>query len=55
MLVHLGVVRPDCLPAACADAADARALGAREHVDVLVGGASPLPHLLIIARDELRD
>ena len=55
MLVHFGIVRPECLPAACADAADARALGAREHVDVLVGGASSLHRLMIIAHDELRD
>ena len=55
MLVHFRVVRPECLPPACADAADARALGAREHVDILVGGASSLHRLMIIARDELRD
>ena len=55
VLVHLGIVRPECLPAACGDAADARALGAREHVHVLVGGASSLHRLMIIAHDGLRD
>ena len=55
VLIHLGIVRPECLPATRVDAADARALRAREHVHVLVGGASSLHRLMIIAHDGLRD
>jgi hypothetical protein len=54
VLVAFGIVRPERLPAAGADAAHARALGAREHVDVPIGGAS-VHRLMIIAHRDSRD